>query len=299
MSAKTDAFYEKLTADLIKVMKTSGAHWDKPWQAIFGSLDFPMNAWTKKPYHGGNVMALWFTALAAGYETGVWGTYRQFAGMDGQVRKGEKGTVLVKWVIVYRCDQCHAKSDRGCGVKGHTNRRSMFPTVFSVFNVAQQDGYELPKPEEMEDVDTDARAEAFIKATGADITFRAQDRAFYQTAADTITLPLRKQFKNSEGYYGTVLHELTHWTGHEARMDRQNKNPFGSLAYAAEELVAEFGGVFLAAHLGVRTSGHQDSAKYLKNWLEVLQDDSGKLFKAASRAQKSTDYLIAEAEEAA
>lgn len=296
MSAKTDAFYERLTLDLIKMIKSAGSNWDKPWQAIFGGLDFPSNADTKKAYHGGNVVALWIQGMTQGYSTGIWATYRQFIKLGGQVRKGEKATTLVKWVIQYTCLTDGGRGPKPCSIKGHDNKRVMFPSVFSVFNAEQQDGYDIPDAEEMEDVDTDARAEAFIKATGADITFAAQDRAFYQTVADKITLPLRKQFKDSEGYYGTLLHELTHWTGHETRMDRENKNAFGSLKYAAEELVAEFGGVFLAAHLGVRTSGHQDSAKYLKNWLEVLENDSGNLFKAATRAQKSTDYLIAEAE---
>jgi antirestriction protein ArdC len=297
MSAKTDAFYERITADLIRLIKDAGTNWDKPWQAIFGSLEFPTNAKTKKPYHGGNVLALWFTAMQKEYAVGIWGTYRQFASLGGQVRKGEKGTTLVKWVVTYTCLTCKSRGPKPCDKSGHgDSKRSIFPSVFTVFNVAQQDGYELPTLEELPEVDTDARAEAFVKATGATINFAAQDRAFYSITADRITLPLRKQFKTSDGYYGTLLHELTHWTGHKSRLDRDNANPFGSLKYAAEELVAEFGGVFLAAHLNVRTTGHRDSAKYLANWLEVLEKDTGNLFKAATRAQKSTDWLIAEAE---
>ena len=35
-----------------------------------------------------------------------------------------------------------------------------------------------------------------------------------------------------------TYHELSHWTGHASRLDRDLKNRFGTAAYAAEELIA-------------------------------------------------------------
>ena len=61
----------------------------------------------------------------------------------------------------------------------------------------------------------------------------------------------KEQFNNLDGsnatenYYATILHELTHWTGHKSRCDRQEKYKskfFDDMnKYAFEELVAELG----------------------------------------------------------
>lgn len=58
----------------------------------------------------------------------------------------------------------------------------------------------------------DTRAEQFIKETGAEIHYKAGDRAFYSPGNDSIILPLKEQFKSQTAYYDTVLHELGHWT---------------------------------------------------------------------------------------
>lgn len=75
--------------------------------------------------------------------------------------------------------------------------------------------------------------------------------AFYVPTADRIQMPHLAAFVNEELYWSTMLHELTHWTGHGSRLDRDVRNKFGSLGYAAEELVAELGSAYLCAALGV------------------------------------------------
>ena len=50
-------------------------------------------------------------------------------------------------------------------------------------------------------------------------------------------------------YSRTALHELSHATGHAARLGRDLLHPFGSAGYAREELVAELGSAFLCAAL--------------------------------------------------
>jgi antirestriction protein ArdC len=47
-----------------------------------------------------------------------------------------------------------------------------------------------------------------------------------------------------------AFHELTHWTAHKSRLDRDLKNRFGSRNYAGEELIAELGAAFLCAEFG-------------------------------------------------
>ena len=116
-------------------------------------------------------------------------------------------------------------------------------------------------------------------------------RAFYRKSDDQVTLPDRFRFKVAEEFYATGLHELTHWTGHESRLDRIWGKRFGDEAYAFEELVAEMGSAFLSAKLGLQ--GELQHANYIGGWLKILKQDDRALIKAASQAQKAFEYLHA------
>ena len=60
-------------------------------------------------------------------------------------------------------------------------------------------------------------------------------------------MPAFAGFKGADHFYNVPFHELTHWTGHKARLDRDLKNRFGSRDYAAEELIAEMAAAFLCS----------------------------------------------------
>lgn len=100
------------------------------------------------------------------------------------------------------------------------------------------------------------------------------------------------QFRSSEGYYATALHDLTHWSGHKSRLDQDLKGRFGTTTYAAEELVAEIGAAFLCVKAGVSAEPREGHAHFLKNWIAVLKADNRAIFTAASQAKKATDYLV-------
>ena len=120
--------------------------------------------------------------------------------------------------------------------------------AFTVFNVSKIDGV----PPALQAVerhawDPDARAEELLLMCGATIR-HGGSRAFYRPGDDAIQLPPPSAFPDPKGYYGTALHELTHWTAHTSRCNRQLGQRFGDQAYAAEELIAEMGAAFLCAH---------------------------------------------------
>jgi antirestriction protein ArdC len=95
----------------------------------------------------------------------------------------------------------------------------------------------------------------------------------------------------SEGYYATLVHELTHWSGAKQRLDRDMGKRFGDQAYAAEELVAEIGSAFLCAELGLTQELRADHAQYLAHWLQLLKNDSRAIFAAAAKASEAAAYL--------
>jgi antirestriction protein ArdC len=48
-----------------------------------------------KAYRGINVLMLWAAAMEKGYNCPLWCIYKQAAELGGQVRKGEKGSLVV------------------------------------------------------------------------------------------------------------------------------------------------------------------------------------------------------------
>lgn len=274
---KATEIYEKVTASLLKQLEGPLDSWSAPWH---GSNFLPRNASTTKAYQGGNVLVLWGTQLDKAYPTAVWATYKQWDALGAQVRKGEKGTGLVKWSTVP--DRKHPDTDRTV----------LIPNGFTVFNAAQVDGYTPePTPEAPEPIQ---HCHDFFEAIGATVT---QGAPSYIPSLDLIQLPPIEDFNSAESFYATSAHEHAHWTGAPARLKRDHTGRFGSEAYAFEELVAEISAAFTAAHLGIETSPRPDHASYVKHWAAILRDDSSAIYKAASEAQKATNFLIEKAGE--
>ena len=109
---------------------------------------------------------------------------------------------------------------------------------------------------------------------------------------DRVTMPPSYLFDAYEHYYATLAHELSHWTGHPSRLDRDLKNRFGTEAYAAEELVAELSSAILGAELGLPV-GHLDHhASYIASWLELLKSDDRAILTAAAKAEEAASLLL-------
>lgn len=225
--------------------------------------------------------------MAQGYTATMWMTFKQAHERGAHVRKGETGTLVVF------ADRLNRTED---GENGETVDRVIpYLKSYTVFNVEQIDGLPaqyLPEPSAPPPINVrHAHAEGFIAATRAIIRFGG-DRAFYAPALDVIQLPPVPAFRDVESYYGTALHELTHWTGHPSRCARELSGyRFGSESYAFEELVAELGSAFLCAELCITPEVRDDHAAYLGNWLTVLKQDTRAIFAAASRAQRAADFL--------
>jgi antirestriction protein ArdC len=199
------------------------------------------------------------------------------------VRKGEHGTK------VYFVKQLRVKEGEG---EAEAERLVPMMREYTVFNVAQCEG--LPasvidgKPARVRNPDTrDPIADEFLASTRAVIREGAE--AYYAAGADFISMPAFAAFKGADHFYNVVFHELAHWTGHKARLDRDLKGRFGQAAYAAEELIAELGAAFLAAEFSF--DGDVRHAGYIATWIGLLKSDKRAFFTAASQAQKAADYL--------
>ncbi len=77
----------------------------------------------------------------------------------------------------------------------------------------------------------------------------------------TSTVP--EAFRDAESYAATKAHELTHWTKHPSRLDRDfGDKRFGDAGYAREELLAELVSAFLCAGLGTTPEPREDHVAY-------------------------------------
>ena len=126
--------------------------------------------------------------------------------------------------------------------------------------------------------------------------FEGGNEACYLPKSDLIKMPYRSSFIDTESYYSTLLHELTHWTGHSSRLNRfysWSLKP-NSEAYAREELVAEIASMFLTVETGIRqTPEHfNNHIGYIASWISLLKSDPNVIFRATQDARKATDFIM-------
>lgn len=280
--ANPKELYEKIANQIIAELEQGTVPWIKPWTSL--GISTPMNHISGKPYRGINVLMTWITMMQHEYRSARFLTYKQALEAGGHVKKGEKSTPIYFYKLR---EGSRENADTG---ETETFKYPLLRQYF-VFNVDQCEGIELPKvpPKKWSDHKV---AEQTVRDTGA-IVKHGGDRAFYVPSQDFIQMPKKEQFKRRADYYSVLLHELTHWTGHKDRCNRDFNSRFGDEAYAAEELVAEIGSAFICARIGFKLDGLQHPA-YIKNWLKVLKDDPAFIMKAANLAQKAADHVFNE-----
>lgn len=290
-------YRQELTDALIAKIEAGTAPWQKPFDSTNPAFLLPVNPTTGKNYRGGNTLQLLVTAEEKGFIDPRWATFKQAQDRDWQVRKGEKGTSIEYWKFseeVTKKDESGkpVRDAEGNLVKIHTKLEQ--PRVFRavVFNLQQMNG--APAWEQTTtkyDWTPIEKGEAILAASGADIRHDQFKKAFYSPSTDSIHLPQKSQFRDDAKYYGTALHELGHWTGHESRLDRNLSGGFGSESYAREELRAELASYFLAARTGIPNDPDRH-ASYLQSWIRALKDDKNEIYRASRDAEYITEYVL-------
>ena len=280
---RTDT-YQRITDTIVTALEAGTRPWTKPWNASQVGSQFPRPLRSNgEPYRGINVLLLWLATAANGFEYECFMTYRQAQELGGQVRKGERGTLIVKYGTITKKSEAAEDEDREIPyLKGYT-----------VFNLSQIDGlsddhYAAPTPLPIEQ--RVERADDFAAKTGATIT-HGGNRACYMPTTECIQMPPYAAFVSSEAYYSNLFHELAHWTGAKSRLDRISSTNMQTKGYAFEELVAEITACFICSDLEIAANVRDESASYLASWLKCLKKDKKAIFRAASRAQAAADYL--------
>jgi antirestriction protein ArdC len=281
--------YSRVTNKIIADLERGVRPWLKPWNAehAAGRITRPLRA-NGQAYKGINVLMLWGDAELKGFVCPIWMTFRQAQELGAHVKKGEHGSL-----VVYADKITRTETDES----GEESLREIaFMKGYTVFNCEQIEGlpphfYATAVTPPVSDLERIANAESFAANSGATVR-HGGNRAFYSITDDYVQMPPFACFRDAESYYATLLHELTHWTRHASRLDREfGRKRWGDAGYAAEELVAELGSAFLCADLDVTAEPRDDHSSYLASWLDVVKNDNRAIFTAAAHAQRAADYL--------
>lgn len=265
--------------EIIKQLEKGTVPWKQPWFSIS-----KCNLMTGHVYRGTNRI------LLSNFSDQFYLTFNQTNQLGGHVKKGEKSKLVIFWKFSNRIE----KDENG---NEEIKQNAPLIKTYRVFGLSQIEGIEpdilekriqksnmiLKENKINMDIDT------FIDATHAQIEHTDQTKAFYAPGIDLINMPQLGQFENSDAYYTTLFHELTHWTGHENRCKRDLKNNYNANSYGKEELVAELGSALIANEFKINRI--KENAAYLENWLSAIRENKNILFSSATKAEEAINYL--------
>ena len=309
--------YKMITDKVISMFKNAKASdYHRAWKddAFF----IPLNFDSKKPYRGVNRLLLQERiGFAGAFRNPYFLTFNQIKKHGGRLKKGTRGYEVVYYSIRYI-----VPADKNTGRKAYSSTNTQkvidylaknklsedivtrIPMIryYNVYNGASIEGidFQLDKLQigrAVPDTASKNQAAALIVENypNPPAIKHEGNQAYYSPSGDYVKMPKKEQFDSINDYYRTLFHELTHSTGHEKRLDRGINLMLEKEDYAKEELVAEFGAVFLSAWAGIMWYNNKNHAAYLKSWnsaIKEAENDNKFLMKAASLAQAATDYIL-------
>jgi antirestriction protein ArdC len=282
-----DKIFEMVTNAIIAKLEEGTIPWHKPWMVKTG---MPTNLVSNKTYRGINVLLLGIQ----GYESPYWVSFKQASKLGGHVKKGEPGTVIVFWKWFEKEEEVENPATGETEIK---KRNIPFLRYYRVWNVEQCDGLKhkrLVPDEDAREVEVNTDAETIWNEWEHPEVKHTGNRSFYHRIDDYIQLPKQSKFDTDDDYYATLFHEGIHSTGHKDRLNRASlakDEDYGVEDYSKEELVAEIGACYLATVAGIEKT-IDNSAAYIKGWLEKLRNDKRMVVYAAAQAEKAAEYIL-------
>jgi len=186
--------YEVITSQIVEQLERGVVPWARPWK-VDGLA--PSNLVSRRPYRGINVFLLAFRAAA----TPWWLTFRQAKALGGAVRAGERSTPVIFWRWIDRRGREVEGEDAGAHDGGQRADRIPVLRYYSVFNLDQTEGIDprkVPCAEACAVTELPTAEEIVARFPDPPtIEHRAQPRAFYRPATDSVTMPLRAAFDHA------------------------------------------------------------------------------------------------------
>jgi len=286
--SKTKKYLEDFAGNLAQAMIKNGTNWD----CIFKRNSMPVNASTNKRYKGINFLMLNYETQQKEYSQPIFASYKQWASLNAQVKKGTTGTPIVFYRPIMKDSKIDPskKVQAGCILN--------YSKVFNIDQVDLTDANFSPAEFKTGKQYSITEIDNFIKATEVEITHSDGKGCYYSPAKDLINMELKSNFKDTKEsdatvhYYSTLFHELTNSTLHEKRLNRKNKFDDNKKSYAYEELIAEIGSILFSHEFNFTKTIRDNHAKYLNSWIQCLQNDYTFLTGATAQSQKAVDFFM-------
>lgn len=309
--SKKKSFREEVAEQFLKALEEKPLEWYKSWRST--DTGRAINITTNKPYKGVNSFWLKHKEYNHGYGDNRWATFKQIKDKGWKLAKGSKGEKVEFYMPIdnyiekaISWDKYNNLSEEEKGeviTKANgkkVERYSLGTKIYTVFNASQIEG--VPKLN-LKLVKNNIKADEVVQriAEGMKVEIREienSSKPSYSPSGDYITMPKASQFNSDYYYAATALHELGHSTGHESRLNRDLTGGFGSKKYAYEELIAEITSTFMSEY--IETPITEDNMKqhkaYIQSWISAIRNNKNYLFKAISKAEEASDYMIEKAE---
>lgn len=289
-----EAIAPQLTALMIRKIESLKTEWQKPWIANT-KQGLPRNL-RGTYYRGFNTLVLFFHAEIENFKSPIYLTFKQAKESGLNIHKDSRAFPVAFWKQQFYHKENHRRIEQDDYLKLSLEQRKQYKVIpilryYSVFNLDQTDMAETQPDKYARLIDasadwvqTDGIHHPQIDATlerqswVCPIHLKYSDRAFYNRSSDHIVCPLRDQFPEGAKFYGTLLHEMAHSTGHQDRLNRPFGTIRGDAEYAREELVAELSAALAGVLFGLVTTPQEDNAAYLKHWLDILHENPEFLF---------------------
>lgn len=282
---------QQLAEQFLHILEEEKLDWRKEWSGI---PERPYNPISKTVYHGSNYFSLLLTSMVKGYQDPRWCTFAQIKEQGWTLKAGKGQSAKIEFWYPYDREQKKSISwQEFREVGGQINDRyQLFSRAYSVYNGDMIVG--IPKLEVTQnEIQPVELVDTISGSMGVSISYHKSDQAFYRPVEDRIYLPYRQQFHSEYAYASTALHELSHATGSEHRLNRKQGGEFGTEPYAYEELVAEISSCFLSSELPMgQTEEHlQNHKAYVQSWIQGIKEQPDALFRAVKDAEQAAVYL--------
>lgn len=297
MNQKTIEYRQKIADSFLEVLKEKNLNWKKQWKVDIPHL--PINAVTNSSYKGINLFWLMFNMQAQGWTDPRFVTFKQIQDKGWHLLKGSQGLNVEYWMpydtkikkVISWEDYNKISSDDKKHIK-------LTVKYFTVFHASMINGMPEYVKNNHPEITVDEAVKKISRNMEIEIINDGGNRAFYRPSEDKIHLPLPKFFETDYAYNSTALHELAHATGASHRLNRNISNPFGSLEYAYEELVAEISSCFTSHHIQAEQSEFDitNHKAYVKGWIKSIEENPEVLIKAIKDANQVANYLEYKAE---
>lgn len=181
---------------------------------------------------------------------------------------------------------------------------SRYYTLYNVKDIFDKEGNSLP-PKSVE-IDNERHTDAevvinnYAKREKVEILNDGGECCYYSQKDDNVHIPPLSRFVDSQEYYRAIFHELTHSTGISTRLNRPcyKKYHESKQERSKEELIAEMGSLLLATKCNLKSKKAEDnSAAYIKGWIEYLQNNPNEVVTGMSAADKAVDFILNNKEE--